>query len=60
MRVTHFCSLSVAGSVGNVLEPLTPRSNVAAGDMEATSVFKKELSAGDKASAGTFSTECKW
>lgn len=50
---------SVAGSVGNVLEPLTPTSKAPAGDMEATSVFKKGVSAGGKASAGTFSTESK-
>lgn len=37
---------SVAGSVGHVLEPLTPSSKVPAGDMEATSVFKKGVSAG--------------
>lgn len=59
MRVTHFCSLLVAGSVGNVLEPLTPVSKVPAGAMEARTAFKKGVSAGGRASASIFITEGK-
>lgn len=45
MRVTHFCSPLVVRSVGNVLEPLTPKNKVPAGDMETATVFAKADSA---------------
>lgn len=48
MRVTHLCYSLVVRSMCNMLEPLTPKNKVPAGDMETATVFAKGVSAVDE------------
>lgn len=58
--VTHFCSPSVVRSVDDVLEPLTPKNKVPAGDVKTPIVFAKAVSAMEVGlPTGLFSTESK-
>lgn len=58
--VTHFCSRLAVRSVDNVLEPLTPKNKVPAGDVETAIVFVKAFSAMEVGlPTGMFSTESR-